>query len=488
MHPHMLTMLYYALALGWMLSLLIYPISRMKWPERILSLCIAAVVFGSFSASHTWDFYPFLGLAVVTLAWSIWQTKPGPLKETLTMIAGFAVAFVGLAVAFYVPFTHWFKTEYMSVELWTGAKTPLGDYLIVFGLSLFIIISLLVKESIADLKRAYHKWPDYKTMTKVVVLISLVLIYLVSTLIWKSSYHIFRLGLFMLIGLGYQVFFRRGQSKLQMLTWILYGIGFMLTLLVEVVVLKGDVGRSNMVFRMYIEAWFYFGISSALALTILFSGIKKWPNWASIPWVLILVLLVIASLSYPYLATGERMADRWPNITNPPKTLDGMAFMLGEADGSAPAIYDDDGKPLDLSRDYAAIQYMQDNVQGSPVIVEGNTVEYKWGSRFSVQTGLPSVIGWSWHTRQHNSLLDGAWITKRIDEIANFYNTVDLDSARKFLAKYDVEYIIVGDLERARYAPEGLAKFQNLVMDGSLNIVFGDNTTNTTTIYKVNTK
>jgi uncharacterized membrane protein len=56
--------------------------------------------------------------------------------------------------------------------------------------------------------------------------------------------------------------------------------------------------------------------------------------------------------------------------------------------------------------------------------------------------------------------------------------------AKKFLAKYDVEYIIVGDLERARYSPEGLAKFQNLIIDGSLNIVFGDNTTNTTTIYK----
>ncbi|MRS04712.1 hypothetical protein EG832_16070, partial [bacterium] len=420
-----------------MLSLLIYPINKMKWPERILSLCAAAVIFGSFSASHTWDFYPFLGLACLTLAWSIWQTKPGPIKETIQVIASFVVTFVALAVVFYAPFTHWFKTAYMSVELWTGAKTPLTDYLVVFGLSLFIMISLLVKESFGDLKRAYRQWPDFATMTKIVVLISLVLIYLVCTLIWKSNYQVLRLGLFILIALGYQIFFRRGQSKLKMFTWIIYGIGFLLTLLVEFVVLKGDVGRSNMVFRMYIEAWFYFGISGALALTLLLSGIKKWPQWLSIPWVVILVLLVIGSLSYPYLATGQRIADRWPNITNPPKTLDGMAFMLGEAYGSAPAIYDDEGKLLDIRQDYAAIQYMQDNIQGSPVIVEGNTVEYKWGSRFSVQTGLPSVIGWSWHTRQHNSLIDGSVITKRIDEVAEFYNTVDLESARKFITKYD---------------------------------------------------
>lgn len=486
MHPHLLTMLFYALAFGWMLSLLIYPIMKMKWPERILSLCIAAIVFGSFSASHTWDFYPFLGLAVVALAWSIWQTKPGTIKETITIIAGYALALVVLAVVFYAPFTHWFKTEYMSVELWTGAKTPLADYLVVFGLSLFIMISLLVKESFGDLKQAYRKWPDYKTMTKVVVLISLVLIYLVSTLIWKSGYQVFRLGLFLLIALGYQVFFRRGQSKLQMLTWILYSLGLLLTLLVEVVVLKGDTGRSNMVFRMYIEAWFYFGISSALALAILLSGIKKWPYWASISWVLVLVLFVLGSLSYPYLATGKRIVDRWPDITNPPKTLDGMAFMLGETDASTPAVYVDEGRPLNLSHDYAAIQYMQDNVQGSPVIVEGNTVEYRWGSRFSVHTGLPSTIGWNWHTRQHNSLLDGAWITKRIDELTIFYNTVDIDAARKFIDKYDVEYIIVGDLERAYYSAEGLTKFNDMVVNGTLSIVFGDNTLNTTTIFRVN--
>mgnify|MGYP000945601708 FL=1 len=160
---------------------------------------------------------------------------------------------------------------------------------------------------------------------------------------------------------------------------------------------------------------------------------------------------------------------------------------LGEEDGSVSAIYDDEGKPLDIDEDYAAIQYMQDNVQGSPVIVEGHTVEYKWGSRFSVYTGLPSVIGWSWHTRQHNSLIDGAWITKRIENLDAFYNTTDLESAKTYLSKYDVKYIIVGDLERAHYSAEGLAKFEQLTSDGTLSIVFGDATANSTTVYEVTT-
>ena len=487
MHPHLLTMPFYALALGWMLSLLIHPINRMKWPERILSLLMAAAIIGSFSASHTWDFYPFAGLAVVTLAWSIWKTKTQGIKPAIQTIAGFVVAFAVLAILMYMPFNYWFNTEYASIQLWEGAKTPLVDYLIVYGLSLFVMISLLIKETIPSLRAGYKRWPDTKAIDKILVLVGLVFVYVLCNVLWNASYQVLVLGLLLLIGLVYQVFFRRGQSKLQMITWVLYAVGLLLTLMVEVIVLKGDVGRSNMVFRMYIEAWFYCGLSACLALTLLLSQIKKWPLWASISWGLILVALILGSISYPYLATGEKIADRWPNISNPPKTLDGMAYMLGEADGSVGAVYDDEGKMLDISEDYAAIQYMQDNVKGSPVIVEGHTVEYKWGSRFSVYTGLPSVIGWSWHTRQHNSLLDGAWITKRIDNLDAFYNTTDLDSAKDYLSKYDVSYIIVGDLERAHYSSEGLAKFQQLTDEGILRIVFGDETENTTTVYEVTT-
>ncbi len=485
MHPHMLTMLFYALAFAWMLSNLLHPISAMHWPERILSLVVAAILFGSFSASHTWDFYPFLGLANLVLIWSVWKTKTGDTKSTLTKIAGFVAAFSGLCLLVFLPFSHWFKTAYASVELWKGTKTPLVDYLVVYGLSLFIIVTLLIKESAADLRSAYRAWPGYTWATRIIVLVGLAALYLVSNLLWQANYQVLVLGLFLSVGLVYQVFFKRGQSPLNRITWVLYSVGLLLTLLVEVVVLKGDTGRSNMVFRMYIEAWFYIGISASLALIILFAGMKKWPLWVSVPWSLILTALVIGSLSYPYLATEKKIADRWPDISQPPVTLDGMAFMLGEADQSAPANYDDDGKLINLAEDYAAIQYMQDNIKGSPVIVEGNTTEYRWGSRFSVHTGLPSVIGWSWHTRQHNSLLDGGWFTKKIDTLNDFYNSTDPIAALDYLAENEVGYIILGDLERAYYSAEGLAKFQQMSDQGSLRIVFGNESENTTTIYEV---
>jgi uncharacterized membrane protein len=128
---------------------------------------------------------------------------------------------------------------------------------------------------------------------------------------------------------------------------------------------------------------------------------------------------------------------------------------------------------------------MQDHVSGSPVLVEGHTEEYRWGSRFSIYTGLPSVVGWSWHVRQHNELLDGAIVDKLIEDVNNFYNTGDVQLAKQFLDQHQVQYIIVGDLERAYYDANGLKKFQDMVNQGMLKMVFGDNSVNTTTIFEV---
>jgi uncharacterized membrane protein len=73
-------------------------------------------------------------------------------------------------------------------------------------------------------------------------------------------------------------------------------------------------------------------------------------------------------------------------------------------------------------------------------------------------------------------------VQKRVDEVGVFYNTADKDLAKAILEKYDVEYIIVGQLERAIYSLEGIAKFIDL--DGTMwHEVYHDGNT---VIYKVN--
>jgi uncharacterized membrane protein len=107
---------------------------------------------------------------------------------------------------------------------------------------------------------------------------------------------------------------------------------------------------------------------------------------------------------------------------------------------------------------------MQDNVQGSPVIVEANCTEYRWCTRFTIYTGLPGVVGWNWHQRQQRGFASMD-VQLRVDAIGMFYTTQDVEWARTFLSKYQVKYIVVGQLERNIYpslgpGEDGLAKFE----------------------------
>jgi uncharacterized membrane protein len=69
--------------------------------------------------------------------------------------------------------------------------------------------------------------------------------------------------------------------------------------------------------------------------------------------------------------------------------------------------------------------------------------------------------------------------------VNNFYNTTDIQAAEQFLAKHQVQYIVVGDLERAYYDANGINKFEEMVRRGRLLVVFGDNTAGTTAIFQV---
>ena len=148
--------------------------------------------------------------------------------------------------------------------------------------------------------------------------------------------------------------------------------------------------------------------------------------------------------------------------------------------------------PYPLKWDAEAIQWLQDNVQGAPVVAEAgsglfNVPRYQWGSRISINTGLPTIIGWDWHQKQQRSILPGAVVDRRLQDVASLYRTVDQRAAQDILDRYNVKYIVVGPLERAIYAlegahadvvadpaytPPGLAKFEQMAAEGALKVVF----------------
>lgn len=244
---------------------------------------------------------------------------------------------------------------------------------------------------------------------------------------------------------------RSGMPDTKRFVLFLVGTGLTLTLMVEVIVLRGDIARMNTVFKFYLQVWMMFGISAASGLGWL---IMSFPNWQSRwrnTWQIAFLFLVAGAALYPFMGGLAKIEDRMAPQT--PFTLDGMAFMEY-------AEYAETWGNMDLSQDYRAIRWMQQNITGSPIIVEANLRNlYRWGSRFSIYTGLPGVVGWEWHQQQQRALLPGNWVSDRIAEVDNFYLTTDFQQAHDFLKKYDVRYIVVGQQERGHYPGEGLTKF-----------------------------
>ncbi len=486
MHPHLLVMPIWFAALGWLLAFFITAGVRRSRLDAVLFWAAGGLALGVFRGAHTWDYLTLMGLALVAAGWTSWLPRRRIDRQALVDFGVKAALLLVLSIGLYFPFGRWFITGYNSVVFWNGSRTPFGDYLTVHGLFLFILVSFLLVESsgwfagrITRLKANKYEIsiPDMKGMIKWAVIIG---VGLVVAFVLYMLVPVLLAALPLLIWIG-ALFFRKGQTLYRQIALALFAVGLAITVMVELVALKGDAARMNTVFKFYMQVWTIFSLTGGALLGLLFSRWKGWkPGWRRL-WAAGLALLVLGAATYPLTAIPARFADRWPEINHPPVTLNGMDYMLGESsntgaghDPAAGAIYNDDGKPLHLGYDYDGIRWMQDNVTGTPVIVEGIRGEYRWTGRFSIYTGLPAVASWSWHVRQHNSLMDGAIVDRRIEDVKAFYDTPDQQAAMDFLHRYNVSYIILGDMEHAFYAPEGTDKFAALVEQGRLQEVFNE--------------
>ncbi len=232
---------------------------------------------------------------------------------------------------------------------------------------------------------------------------------------------------------------RRGQPAAKQVVLALLLSALALTVVVEVVRLQGDIGRMNTVFKFYLQVWTLLAIAAGVALTWTWDALERWDPAPAVVWRLAGILLVAGAALYPLTATPAKIRDRM--APEAPRSLDGMAFL-------EQAIYYDQGGEVHLDEDLEAIRWLQRNVVGSPVIVEANVPEYRWGTRATIYTGLPGVLGWNWHQRQQRPLVAGDPVTSRALDLADFYTTPSEDRALAFLAENQVRYLLVGGLER----------------------------------------
>ena len=281
----------------------------------------------------------------------------------------------------------------------------------------------------------------------------------------------------------------------------LLGASLELVYLVDNLV-ETDFYRMNTVFKFYNQVWNLLGIATGVVVGHAIWHAFTYTDEPAVPredssaghppriWTWLTAALaapiLLASIAYPVTATPVRLDTRFAGGTD--LTLNAYAWMeYGEI-----SLYSPEGQELDPLRydeDLEAIQWLNENVHGSPVIAEAAFGAYRCnGSRYAIATGLPAVIGWVNHQTQQRPA-DDLWA--RESALRELYTTPDTARQLQIIDQYDVDYVVVGYAER-HYpsigngcidtgSPEAIASLESLEGE-RLESVFQ---TGETTIYRV---
>ncbi|MBN1810300.1 MAG: glycosyltransferase family 39 protein [Anaerolineae bacterium] len=492
LHAHMiafpLTLLALALALYWVLD------SRPRW----WSLVIGGLVVGSLRPTNTWDYYSYLLLGIAALivgAWEDWRAKRRRDSEFGRMSVWLYVRwlilrialFAGLSYALFLPYIRHYS-GYSSLERWNGLRTPMDIFLWIHLILLFpVVMRLLVEVGRVFRWRKSERCRFVPRSSGSIValwcgmlMLALFLIALLAAVMtaWKQVDHMtvalldeivpVALVALPITVLAAVLLFVPGMPPRRRFLWLMVGLAMSICVAIEVVVVKGDIGRQNTVFKFYLQVWILLSIAASVSVAWLYARSRRWQPTLRYVWWGAMALLVLGGALFLPLGIHARATNRISPDTG--LTLDGMAFMKYSRIYDGP---EGDPKELFLYGDYAAMRWMQDNIQGSPVIVEGlGWREYLWANRVSIYTGLPAVVGWRWHEVQQRPLLPSDEIDERRSAVPAFYGTTDINSALDFLKRYDVRYIYVGGYEQAYFDPVSLGKFDTMADQGLLRPVY----------------
>lgn len=110
--------------------------------------------------------------------------------------------------------------------------------------------------------------------------------------------------------------------------------------------------------------------------------------------------------------------------------------------------------------EYGAVLWFRENVEGQSTILEAQGDSYTENNVVSSYTGLPTVLGWyvhEWLWRGTPEIPQ-----KRSEEVNRIYTSDNPDEVKNLLARYKVEYVIFGKMEREKYPTARESTFEML--------------------------
>lgn len=507
LHPHVMAIPSFLLALGAALALLMRSHKEGKpfdfskgWSEyQIFGL--TALCWGVLGVANAWDM-PTLGLVLaLSIGLGMYGSRlrtDGTLKKAGLWIAGSGI----LGVVLFLPFWSGFHSQAGGIAWVTGDRTRLTDTLVIFGLFLIPWICFawlrlrpspkmegdgeglcsacgsLPHEGAQFCHECGTKisnigigtgpgpgigkggfglgldlWDSITVFVKTKTFIFglggvgsalLALEYLA----WEHGRGEWRMATaFLTLGLAVWLglsLFRRADEPADVFTCILGFAAFLLIFGCEFFLLRDVFFDSDTLKRM--NTVFKLQYQAWILLSVgLPVAFVKMRSIQSGGWTRILAptFFVLLALSALYLPTASISRSR--ESLSKGLTLDGLAFRESRDPGD-----------MDAAKKLRSIA-------GDPVILEAAVwAQYKEPyARMSAFTGLPTVLGWGGHVHQWTG--DSAQVSAALADVNEIYLAVDSNRVKELLKKHKVRYVVVGPTEIKEYNPEGIQRLRLLL-------------------------
>lgn len=231
--------------------------------------------------------------------------------------------------------------------------------------------------------------------------------------------------------------------------------------------------RSNTMFKFTFAAFIILSTTMIYAIIRLYWFVKKNGEYSTALFVFALVFTVLMFVPAHYTMSalkqrsGELVKENY-------KTLDGTKYLEHHASGDVSDYYNGNLMPYK-----ECAEWFNDCVKGSHVICETYGDSYTDNCIISAYTGLPTVFGWQTHEwlwryhgivdKESDTLVSDPdkdvwklYISPRHADVDIIYLSENIDEVQAVIDKYQIEYIIIGDMERFHYGWDNSYVFGSL--------------------------
>ena len=457
LHAHVVNTMFVIVVIGLMLSWILKIKKEAgeeavwNWKRCILDphVLVGGFFIGIFQFTNYWDFVIYFTVIVIC---SIYinlyrfrcRWKPVLLSVIIQSVEVFAV---GMIVA--LPFTLTFETMVSSVGI-AENHTIFHQWLVLWGLPavLVLIFAILLVMEYRKYRKAAFPLSEKGVQPASVE---------TSNISEESSKESVEVISEAVVGIAQETTteLEQGSGKIGSLSgifqWVsssdifVFIIGMCalgLVLIPEVVYVRDiyeeGYARSNTMFKLTYQGFIMFGIAmSYIILRLLTCKGRKLPK--------VLGGLGLIALLSTFGYFGNAVYSWFGTVWNPAeyRCQDATRYL-----------------EVAFSEDAPAIRWLNEHVEGNPVVLEANGDSYSDYARVSAMTGLPTVLGWYVHEWLWRGDTDE--LNKRVADIETIYTSQDAQQVMGLLEKYDVGYIYVGKYEREKFPKLNDGVLQNL--------------------------